>query len=93
MKKSYFVLTLDKDECLTPNICRPPRPKCVNIPGSYKCESNNCQDGYERGRNGECEGMLYSPGCMHILHAQYLNLVLSLSTDEVIYFYYIKYSV
>ena len=51
-----FLFIPDKDECSIPNICRPPKPNCKNIPGSYRCEYDLCPKGYERGRDGKCEG-------------------------------------
>ena len=45
----------DKDECLIPSICRPPKPNCKNIPGSYRCEYDLCPSGFDRARDGRCE--------------------------------------
>ena len=50
--KSGFETTVDGcvdiDECdlrLSPNPCPFDRPNCVNIPGSYTCESKQCDKG------------------------------------------------
>ena len=51
-----FLFVPDKDECSIPNICRPPRPNCENIAGSYRCHFEECPGGMERKRNGTCGG-------------------------------------
>jgi len=41
----------DRDECEQPSTCRGQR--CINTPGSYRCE---CNEGFAMGPRGQCEG-------------------------------------
>ena len=41
----------DRDECELPSACRGQR--CINTPGSYRCE---CKEGFAMGPRGQCEG-------------------------------------
>lgn len=41
----------DRDECEQPFTCRGQR--CINTPGSYRCE---CKEGFAMGPRGQCEG-------------------------------------
>lgn len=41
----------DRDECEQPSAC--PGQRCINTPGSYRCE---CKEGFAMGPRGQCEG-------------------------------------
>jgi len=44
----------DINECSDASRCSDPNKKCVNLPGTFKCQ---CKDGYKQLQNGNCEGM------------------------------------
>ena len=49
---SYYICSLDKDECDGVNECSRASTVCVNKDPGYSCE---CKDGYRRVNNFVCE--------------------------------------
>ena len=50
----FFVVVADINECSDRSQCSDPSKKCVNLPGTFRCE---CKDGYKQLQNRNCEGM------------------------------------
>lgn len=47
-KCNDFVQSADIDECATGRECRGPGEVCLNMQGSFRCNSVRCPDGYKQ---------------------------------------------
>ena len=65
---NIIVSLADINECSDRTHCSDPNKKCVNLPGTFRCE---CNTGYRQLRNGDCKGMQ----CSRVVYINSLHIV------------------